>query len=569
MTQSTDGLQTSLTLAMRNSSYSDFCKELAIKTKVPFTVDGRLADRKITVFCAAKPAKEIMDVAGSVLGIDFERSKDGMRLTQTQEQRKREDDQARIDARNEIQRLTDLLELLDLVSEALPSHVAKLKLGIWPGDSEGFKVPDRLKKRFTADDLRAIMVDNVFPSCGVVGRSDLAGLARRLQSTGLYAYSTVRDDGLPTVEERFGSLSGPANDLRPEPTRFVAEYDSVASRMIVTTYTHATDGDKDDLFGWPHYLRVSPNPQVEEAGPLDREEASYAQPLPPTSLAQDTAPLTGQGLVGAVDLAEHGRYLSEALHVPVVADGSRLAISEPWPKAPATLGSYIERLQKPAGKAPFALVAGAKFVHGWLALRSSHWWRNLAWEIPERLLRKMEAAYESGKGPNLEDYARFAAELIPAQLDGLSIIMKARPQLVLGFPIAPFNNHSAGPFLALYGSLGNSQLGSVKAGIPFTDLTPPQRNLVAAAMAVRLKLTPTIPTFLALYGRVAPDLSSWGFQAFSGPPERPSHTPDLEATIWIKGSGSPFHWGDEVLMKLGPSDAPMMVRFPLRVKGLG
>lgn len=569
MSQGSDGLQTSLTLAMRNSSYSDFCKVLAAKTSIPFTVDGRLADRKITVFCDAKPAKEVMDVAGSALGIDFERTKDGMRLTQTAEQRKREDDQTRIDARNEIQRLSDTLELLNLVSEALPANVAKLKLGIWPGDSEGFKVPDRLKKRFTADDLRAIMVDNVFPSCGVVGRSDPAGLAKRLQSTGQYAYSTVRGDGLPTVEEKFGSLSGPVDDLRPEPTRFITEYDSVAARMIVTTYTHATDGDKDDLFGWPHYLRVSPNPQIEESGPLDKEETTYAEPLAQTALAQDTAPLSGQGLVGAVDLAEHARYLSEALHIPVVADGSRLVISEPWPKAPATLRAYIERIQKPAEKAPFAHVAGAKFVHGWLALRPSHWWRNLAWEIPERLLRRMEAAYESGKGPNLDDYAHFATELTPAQLDGLSIIMKARPQLVLGFPIAPFNNNAAGPFLALYGSLGNSQLGAVKAGIPFADLTPPQRSLVAAAMAVRLKLTPTIPTFLALYGKTAPDLSSWGLQASSGPPERPSHTPDLEATIWIKDSGSPFHWGDEVLMKLGPSDGPMMVRFPLRLKGLG
>jgi hypothetical protein len=550
----------SVSLGLRNASYEVFAKELARQTGMPFAVAGKLADRKITVFCRDRPIAEVLARVELALDLHFEPAGKGYLLAQTDAQRSHEDEQAKVDAANLKQRLTETVELIRLIAEAEPSELALLRAGAWPK-----LAPEHLRRRFNRQQLRLVAGENVL---GVLGRTAPAAVVDRLLGGHRLPYSTLQGDGVPVVDERFGLLNGPINDLQPQPTRFIAEFDPLDSELTVWTLNREklppnvrfADGRTDGLFSWPHHLVMERNSEIERAGPLDVEEREFAQPLPRIEFKSVPSPLTPQGLIRAADLSEHARVLSEATGMPVVADGSRFVVSDSWETPPPSFPAYMSRLTTGTA-APCLHVAGAKVIEGWIALRPRGWWRILQREIPERTLKSLESAYDRGDGPNLDEYGDFAAQLSREQLAGLRSLSYSRPACAVGFPVSPFNNSGLSIALALYGSLNPSQR---REGVLWNVLPERQRSLLDAAILDRLQWGATITQFRSAFA--GQDRNGWGFRAWAEEPERRFEFPDLEVDPRLSHGALPFHWGKQIDFLFGPADQPVRARFNVRLK---
>ena len=153
---------------------------------------------------------------------------------------------------------------------------------------------------------------------------------------------------------------------------------------------------------------------------------------------------------------------------PVIGDASRY-VSAPYPNSlnkPLTLLALLRR--------DLWLRLDEK---GYLLARHKRFWKLNQFEIPERVLRPLEAKWQAWQWLSLDDYASVAAAITDAQARGFTRVqMRSMTQLHAAFDTSPL--YYSLPALRFWASLSSAQRQRALTGewVPEGTLTLPQRK---------------------------------------------------------------------------------------------
>lgn len=464
-----------VTLALANTSYTDLCVELTKHTKTQFAVVTGIADRKLSVFCDARPISELEQAAEETLGLRF-RYKDGkVEVTLDPGIARAEQEQLQTDQEHLLKALKLDLAYLAWFGRLDGSQRRQADDGAIPIPAD-YRLPEKARK---ALDVKVFELAPV--AVAVAGSLDqyLQGFGRGTT----YAFSCVKGDGLPPVDVMYAQPDPTVAESAPMTLRCLAKLDAGPENLRVWNLisTSANGG----LVAFPTLLRIAPLPEP-DAGPLGGKLSSWTEA--PTGLTQ---PLPGKknvppcGYLGkALSLAEHLRALHEWTGVQFLADGYRLPVSRVrWCQA-GTLGQYLDELRdgsreepKIATDANLTPIAGYKSVAGWVCASHEAWWALQQREIPERLLRPLEHAFTEEGGVSLAQYADFVCSITPDQEFSLDEFM---PYLAK-FPLEPLRHMRA--VLKFWSCLSDIQKESaLHGGLALDRLVGEQRVSLVEAL---------------------------------------------------------------------------------------
>lgn len=169
-------------------------------------------------------------------------------------------------------------------------------------------------------------------------------------------------------------------------------------------------------------------------------------------------------------VAEALEWLAWHTGYPIISDASR------YDNAP-----YFTLLDNP--RALLTLLSQDLWLRldedGYLLARHKRFWMKQQYEVPERLIRPLEAKWLGGKLLELEDYVRLAGGLTDAQVRGFGYL---DGRLTAAFDTAPL--YIGMPALRFLATLSAQQYARARAGewVPEASLTIPQRTKFRAAL---------------------------------------------------------------------------------------
>ncbi len=169
-------------------------------------------------------------------------------------------------------------------------------------------------------------------------------------------------------------------------------------------------------------------------------------------------------------VAEALEWLAWHTGCPIISDASRYDDA-----------SYARLLDNP--QALLTLLSRELWLRmdedGYLLARHKRFWMKQQYEVPERLLRPLEAKWLRGEWLELEDYVRLAGGLTDAQARGFSYL---DIRLIAAFDTTPL--YMGMPALRFLAALGAQQYARARSGewVPEATLTIPQRAKFRAAL---------------------------------------------------------------------------------------
>jgi hypothetical protein len=529
-----DALQRPITVWQRLASLAEVLEDIRNQTGVPLRCQDALREMKLAVYVQNRPAREILEQIASLFGWRWRRDEDGSYVLYLPDETRRALERAQRDDRAATERaLREMLritrEWLQMPPDARAAAIEQFpEPRYYPPDTPYSAIvmeetaaqrqmtPEQRVKALVADYLSGYSLQGEPPKSPFQGQSTKACLLHCLSEAGdaivnrlleghTLGFSTRptpealplppralmplwarHPDFMDEIARLYNPESGTLEELPALPNpewggywvRLSAwgdalEYEFVALSVSkwegkTRKYLNREDGwlplPNEDYLAETETWRqweswATPieewNERLKERKPLDR---------PKPVLNRDEPLLSAYALEW---VAWHTGY-------PVISDASRYVPA--W---------YPEQLDNPS--ALLNLLSNDLWLRfdpsGYLLARHKRFWMLNRFEIPERLVRPLEAKWLAWQWLSLDDYATLAAAITDAQARGFTRVrQRGSIQFWTAFDNDPL--YWELPALRFWASLSAAQRQRALAGewIPESALTLPQRKLFRAAL---------------------------------------------------------------------------------------
>jgi hypothetical protein len=527
-------LQKPITVWQRLASLAEVLQDIRNQTGVPLRCQDALRETKLAVYVQNRPAREILEQIASLFGLRWRRDEDGSYVLYLPDETRRALERAQRDDRAATERaLREMLritrEWLQMPPDARAAAIEQFpEPRYYPPDTPYSAIvmeemaaqrqmtPEQRVKALVADYLSGYSLQGEPPKSPFQGQSTEACLLHCLSEAGdaivnrlleghTLGFSTRptpealplppralmplwarHPDFMDEIARLYNPESGTLEELPALPNpewggywvRLSAwgdalEYEFVALSVSewegkTRKYLNREDGwlplPNEDYLAETETWRqweswATPieewNERLKERKPLDR---------PKPVLNRDEPLLSAYALEW---VAWHTGY-------PVISDASRYVPA--W---------YPEQLDNPS--ALLNLLSNDLWLRfdpsGYLLARHKRFWMLNRFEIPERLVRPLEAKWLAWQWLSLDDYATLAAAITDAQARGFTRVrQRGSIQFWTAFDNEPL--YWELPALRFWASLSAAQRQRALAGewIPESALTLPQRKLFRAAL---------------------------------------------------------------------------------------
>lgn len=529
-----DALHKPITVWQRLASLAEVLEDIRNQTGVPLRCQDALRETKLAVYVQNRPAREILEQIASLFGWRWRRDEDGSYVLYLPDETRRALERAQRDDRAATERaLREMLritrEWLQMPPDARAAAIEQFpEPRYYPPDTPYSAIvmeemaaqrqmtPEQRVKALVADYLSGYSLQGEPPKSPFQGQSTEACLLHCLSEAGdaivnrlleghTLGFSTRptpealplppralmplwarHPDFMDEIARLYNPESGTLEELPALPNpewggywvRLSAwgdalEYEFVALSVSewegkTRKYLNREDGwlplPNEDYLAETETWRqweswATPieewNERLKERKPLDR---------PKPVLNRDEPLLSAYALEW---VAWHTGY-------PVISDASRYVPA--W---------YPEQLDNPS--ALLNLLSNDLWLRfdpsGYLLARHKRFWMLNRFEIPERLVRPLEAKWLAWQWLSLDDYATLAAAITDAQARGFTRVrQRGSIQFWTAFDNDPL--YWELPALRFWASLSAAQRQRALAGewIPEGALTLPQRKLFRAAL---------------------------------------------------------------------------------------
>ncbi len=512
-------LHKTISLQLHTALLEEAMQEVGNQTGVAFHIHDSLKGEKATLFVSNRPAWQVLDKLGEVLGIRYEKEDDAYRLVpdpelrQSEESlRKAEQNALRRSAEQMLKRWAQLaredFRLITRRVRYLQEQMEKLQREKPPGWGER-----RAALAVQVDSLQLIAQLHTYLAGRAYRQTPSSAWTRLWRGETLYFAYPQQPGTLPLPADCLRWAAANA-DAPPAFLTLAIRLDLQKAQMVFTMLA----------------LQEDASPAIENVQQFTEEipaAADASHPLlarwqrwrtPPdafegnTSLRRGKAP-DGQpssARFGVPTVADWMQWVARQAGFQVVADAFRLPAPLRITNSPAdTLADWFRE---------FALSGlGYLRVEGeWLLFRHERYWWLRQSEPDERLARQMERK-ASEQGISLDDYASFANALPPEAQTRLE-----RGEYIARFDLTPLQ--TAIPALRFWASLNEAQkeVALQRQPIPYTQLTPAQQRLFREA--IEAKLPAELFFSMLPPGEMAFLLEGWKLPAYT------SATPNLSIT---------------------------------------
>jgi hypothetical protein len=529
-----DALQKPITVWQRLASLAEVLQDIRNQTGVPLRCQDALRETKLAVYVQNRPAREILEQVASLFGLRWRRDEDGSYVLYLPDETRRALERAQRDDRAATERaLREMLritrEWLQMPPDARAAAIEQFpEPRYYPPDTPYSAIvmeetaaqrqmtPEQRVKALVADYLSGYSLQGEPPKSPFQGQSTEACLLHCLSEAGdaivnrlleghTLGFSTRptpealplppralmplwarHPDFMDEIARLYNPESGTLEELPTLPNpdwggywvRLSAWGDSLEYEAVALS-TYELDGKTRKFLrrneGWLHlphqeYLAETETWRQWEAWATPMEDWT-ARLKERTPLERPKPTVNNERPLLAADALE---WVAWHTGYPVISDASRYVPA--W---------YRDSLDSP--RALLTLLSNDLWLrfdpNGYLLARHKRFWTLNQFEIPERIVRPLEAKWLAWQWLSLDDYATLAAAITDAQARGFT---RVRQRGSIQFWTA-FDNDALYydlPALRFWASLSASQRQRALAGewIPESALTLPQRKLFRAAL---------------------------------------------------------------------------------------
>jgi hypothetical protein len=532
-----DALHKPITVWQRLASLAEVLQDIRNQTGVPLRCQDALRETKLAVYVQNRPAREILEQIASLFGLRWRRDEDGSYVLYLPDETRRALERAQRDDRAATERaLREMLritrEWLRLPPEARAEAIAQhLRSQAYPADmpySAYLMEQAAAKRQMTPEQrVKALVADYLSdyspqgeppkPKRDTFSEADThGGLLHCLSEAGDTAIDRLLEghtlgfstrptpDALPLPPRvllpfwmrhaqlgdesvlQFDAASGQFTEARPLPNpdwggywvRLSAWGDSLEYE-VVALRIYELDGKTQKFLNKVDYQLYLPHQEYLAETETWRQWEVWATPMEDwterlkerTPLERPKPTVNNERPLLAADALE---WLAWHTGYPVISDASRYVPAQ-----------YRDALDNP--RALLTLLSNDLWLRfdpsGYLLARHKRFWMLNRFEIPERLVRPLEAKWLAWQWLSLDDYATLAAAITDAQARGFTRVrQRGSIQFWTAFDNDPL--YWELPALRFWASLSAAQRQRALAGewIPESALTLPQRKLFRAAL---------------------------------------------------------------------------------------
>jgi len=532
-----DALQKPITVWQRLASLAEVLQDIRNQTGVPLRCQDALRETKLAVYVQNRPAREVLEQVASLFGWRWRRDEDGSYVLYLPDETRRALERAQRDDRAATERaLREVVQVarewLRMPPDARAEAMARFpEPKYYPGDTPYSVIlmeQAAIRRQMTLEQRIKSLVAHYLSKYSPQGEPPKpkrdAFFAGDTEGSLLHCLSEAGDAAVDRLlaGHTLGFSTRPTPDVSPLPPRVL-----LPSHMRLSylddpsmfqfdaesgTYTETQNPSNPELGGlwvrlsaWGDALEYEfvalsvsewegktrkylnrendwlplPNEDYLAETETWRQWESWATPIEEwNERLKERKPLDRPKPVLNRDEPLLSAYALEwvAWHTgyPVISDASRYVPA--W---------YPEQLDNPS--ALLNLLSNDLWLRfdpsGYLLARHKRFWMLNRFEIPERLVRPLEAKWLAWQWLSLDDYATLAAAITDEQARGFTRVRRrGRTQFW-----AAFDNDALYyelPALRFWASLSASQRRRALAGewVPESTLTLPQRKLFRAAL---------------------------------------------------------------------------------------
>jgi hypothetical protein len=529
-----DALHKPITVWQRLASLAEVLEDIRNQTGVPLRCQDALRETKLTVYVQNRPAREILEQIAALFGLRWRRDEDGGYVLYLPDETRRALERAQRDDRAATERaLREMLritrEWLQMPPDARAAAIEQFpEPRYYPPDTPYSAIvmektaaqrqmtPEQRVKALVADYLSGYSLQGEPPKSPFQGQSTKACLLHCLSEAGdaivnrlleghTLGFSTRptpealplppralmplwarHPDFMDEIARLYNPESGTLEELPTLPNpewggywvRLSAWGDALEYEFVALSVSEWEGKTRKYLNRENDWLPL-PNEDYLAETETWRQWESWATPIEEwNERLKERKPLDRPKPVLNRDEPLLSAYALEwvAWHTgyPVISDASRYVPA--W---------YPEQLDNPS--ALLNLLSNDLWLRfdpsGYLLARHKRFWMLNRFEIPERLVRPLEAKWLAWQWLSLDDYATLAAAITDAQARGFTRVrQRGSIQFWTAFDNDPL--YWELPALRFWASLSAAQRQRALAGewIPESALTLPQRKLFRAAL---------------------------------------------------------------------------------------
>jgi hypothetical protein len=386
-----DALKTRVTLSLKRTIMSSFLDEIRKKTGVRFLVNGRVMNRKITVFAKDKPARDVLEQVEDVFAVRFIDMSPSIMMADT-------DDMYRFPYA-----MAEWRYMFDQANLRLNALAAVVRRRPFDGILERGRPELKFHEGTPAEWAERAAQDPLYYAMGCwwsmfpVKRFDFL-----MNGSGGPHYFKV-DTPLYPMEQKIGAVWGMIPYWEPLRGAFIAVrfHMDTGEWRPVWVDTGEWPAKKDKV---PPYRFARP-PKALAGLPFAKRVLAWPTEIPKelneVELAdEEAAEAKPEFAGGRVGLAEFAEEIHRRTGRTVVADDFRLPMLEPPTGKYSRLGPYLEHLRDKCDV--FVKVEGNDIL-----LRHPAFWMLELFEPDERATLRIEAASARGR-LTLADYVNYA-----------------------------------------------------------------------------------------------------------------------------------------------------------------
>jgi hypothetical protein len=469
---------------------SDFAAEITKSTRVKVEVDRSIADRKVAIF-AERPLGEIMTRVADALFLEWVTEGEGYRLRLQEEVAKEEKAMRTEEVRVLADGLRKSLQALAAIGrkplETYRREYAAAKAEFdestqdksEKGKQRSAQLAYTLRQRFPYRGQREIW-DRGY-ALSQLNPAQLEGLVRGEP----YFASTQPRLGLGRLDLRSPDLiqeGGASPNPRAGGLLMAAMFDP-GTRTLAFRYR--TLGESNGILGTDRHLNPLEDPAYNQSltkQPLVARIADWEKGREKAvleTLLSLPAETPATPAINAISQSDLLRWIHLKSGVPIVADAFRVAVNYPDFPQNGTIGDALRALTPKYYAPMIPPVPHYRADQGWLMLRHRRSWRRLDAELPERVLRPLEAKAKAS-GLTIDDYTNLVASMTPVQAANAT-----RPEdFLVDIPTYAFRSIDA---LKLWARLPSGvRTSAQRNGVPLRSFSGPSLTALREYLVSRL-----------------------------------------------------------------------------------
>lgn len=416
-----------ITLHEKFLSLSALGKRIQEATGVVIAVKPSIADRKISAFLEDQPVSTLMDRLSTALFLRFERDGQGYRLmldpVVEREEANLIADELAASRKAARQALRDMVELGQMSLDDARREAKDLDKEVASDRYAKASPEDRAEITRRRQVLFLLDMDASF---WAIGKAIAQGPPHLVDDILNGTLAVASSEPGPNLL-KFPAEGSPTNLIQSRdgvtPTVRTAaflRFDPESERLVYGLRSKTSFGDQGKSTQLNRYAESSDAQEVARHSRLmtrlngwrqTSDRAVLETPLKPETRIESTHLYS----FGAWSVAEQLEVLHRRSGVPILADAFRLKCSPETPLGGDTVAQFLKVFNEDRQGSISFSPGLIRAEGGWLFYRHNAYWRNLAREIPERVIAPIEAATNQDGLPSLEVASRFADSLTGPQ----------------------------------------------------------------------------------------------------------------------------------------------------------